>query len=44
MVRFLLIGGKGKDSNINHIESEMLKMTNKENPTILPYIFEFDNH
>lgn len=39
MVRFVLIGGKGKDSNLNHIENEIIKMTNKKNPLILycPY-------
>ena len=39
MVRFVLIGGKGKDSNLNHIENEIIKMTNKKNPIILycPY-------
>jgi peptidase E len=39
MVRFILIGGKGKDSTMNHIEDEMLKMTNKKNPIVLycPY-------
>lgn len=39
MVRYVLIGGKGKDSNLNHIENEILKMTNKKNPIILycPY-------
>ena len=39
MVRFVLIGGKGKDSNLNHIENETIKMTNKKNPIILycPY-------
>ena len=39
MVRFILIGGKSKDSNLNHIEDSMLKMTNKKKPTILycPY-------
>ena len=39
MVRFILIGGKGKDSTTNHIEDEMLKMTNKKNPIVLycPY-------
>ncbi len=39
MVRFILIGGKGKDSNLNHIEDSMLKMTNKKKPIILycPY-------
>ena len=39
MVRFVLIGGKGKDSNLNHIENEIIKMTNKKNPLVLycPY-------
>ena len=39
MVSFVLIGGKGKDSNLNHIENEIIKMTNKKNPIILycPY-------
>ncbi len=39
MVRFVLIGGKGKDSNLNHIENEIIKMTNKKNSIILycPY-------
>lgn len=39
MTKFVLIGGKSKDSNINLIEEEIIKLSKKDNPTILfcPY-------
>lgn len=39
MVKFALIGGKSKDSNLNHIEDVIIKLTKKDNPTVLycPY-------
>ena len=35
MTKFVLIGGKSKESNINLIEEEIIKLSKKDNPTIL---------